>query len=176
MVIIHWCSLRLPTFIPAQESTWVKNIASFVSEVPNIICIAASPLLISNGMVLGWIVAEHLDIQAGIINTIYFFEVHSLSSPSFLFFHTGVLSIFRSPSSFVSLVVQLIIGQVMISSKMRAIEVIHSPMWAMRIDVFSSFLCETFVPTSHWITTSYQYSCRFILGNNCDWIDIRLRI
>ena len=30
-----------------------ENIASFVSEMPNLICIAVNPLLISNGIGLG---------------------------------------------------------------------------------------------------------------------------
>ena len=88
-----------------------------------------NPLSRSNGIGLGLILAKHLNITAEITNNGDFFELYSLSSPYFFFLYAGVLSIFLLLYWFLSLVVRLIIVQVLVLSEMRAIEVIHIPMW-----------------------------------------------
>ena len=73
--MIDWYCLRYPTFITAQESTLVQNVTYFVSEVPNLICIADNLLLGSNGIGLVLIVAEHLNIPAEITNNGCLFQL-----------------------------------------------------------------------------------------------------
>ena len=93
----------------------------------------------SNGISLGWTEDKYLNILTENTNNKDFFELSSLSYPSFLFFHAGVLYIclfllWLVFSYFVSYL-WLIIVQVVISSKVRAIEVIHIPMWSIIIYV-----------------------------------------
>ena len=53
-----------------------------------------------------------------------------------------------------------IIGWVLVLFKMRAVEVIHSLMWDIRIVVFTPiFLCEACGPTSNLITNFTQHDC-----------------
>ena len=165
--MIHWYSLRFPIFIPAQESKWVKNVSSFVSEVPSRICIVGNPLSRSNGIGMGWIVAEHLNIPSEITNNWDSFEIYSLIS--FFFFHAGVLSILRISILIVFYPVA-IIGQVLILFNVSYVGVIHSPTWDIRIVVFPLFcVCEAFVLTTSWRTTSSQLNGWVLLCNSWDW-------
>ena len=136
VVIIHWCSLSFTTLIPAQELTWVQNVASFVSEVLNLVCIAGNPLSISNVIGLGLIAADHLNIPSGFTNNgIYlsclFLVILPFSSSIIVYYQFSDFCI-----EYFLFVVRFIIGWVLIFSKMRAIEVIYSPLWDIIIDVF----------------------------------------
>ena len=108
--MIHWCILRFPTFIPAQELTWVKNVTSFVLEVTNIIYCAGTPLSRYNGIGLGWILDGHLNIPAEIANNGDLSELSYLIYPSFLCFCSGVLLVCLFPYWFISLLLSLFCG------------------------------------------------------------------
>ena len=68
-----------------------KNVASFVSEVRNLMYIAGSPLSGSNDIFLGWTAADYLNIPDEMTNNGDLFELSSLSSPYFFFLNDGVL-------------------------------------------------------------------------------------
>ena len=132
--MIHWCSLRFLSFISVQESTLVQDFASFVSEVPNLICIPGKPLSRSNGIGLGWNMAENLNIPAEITNNKDFFEIYSLIYPSF--FSSKMMHYYLLIAVYFSLVVRLLIFHILILFKMKNIEIIHRPVWAIIIVIF----------------------------------------
>ena len=102
--------------------------------MPNLIYIVGKPLSRSNGIGLGWNMAENLNIPAEITNNKDFFEIYSLIYPSF--FSSKMMHYYLLIAVYFSLVVRLLIFHILILFKMKNIEIIHRPVWAIIIVIF----------------------------------------